>query len=142
MTTNSESAVETRILDIDTNGFQIALETEQANRRKHGSESVAYIAWEPSAGELNGRLRLEVAETVPEVTDAPYPLDYLSAFDSIPVLLADMQTATSSNTANLRWRNKDRYSVELWIDEEAPRNPETNHPAEAVGYILIEDIGQ
>jgi hypothetical protein len=45
--------------------------------------------------------------------------------------------ADGPDTANVRWRNKNASSVDVWIDEEESEDRETDHIAETVGYIAI-----
>jgi hypothetical protein len=50
-----------------------------------------------------------------------------------------MQTTNDTETANIRWQNKNLYSIELHISEEKSRDSELNHSNENVGYIIISD---
>ena len=66
-----------------------------------------YIAWEPSAGYMDG-LTYEISKT-----------------------------ANTMDTANVRWQNKDINAVKVKIEEEQSRNKETKHTTETVGYMLF-----
>ena len=144
-TLNDASPAVTRLREIDAGGFEVTLQAEERNAAPHASESIGYIAWEPSCGEVNG-LRFAAGQTLDEVThdpagiifaDACNPID--GAFNAAPVLLADMQTTDGPNTANLRWTNKGAYSVDVWVDEEQSRDTETDHTTEVVGYLAIRE---
>ena len=142
-TLNDYRPVTTRLREIDTTGFQVALQSEEASVIAHGTETVAYLAWEPSCGEVNG-LRFNVAATADDRTDTPVPVrfsgqctDKTTRFNTPPVVLAAMQTTGGPNTANLRWLYKLLDSVTFWIDEEQSRDSETEHATEAIGYLAI-----
>ena len=126
----------TRMRNIDSYGFELALQTEEAVTWEPGPETVAYVAWAVSSGELNG-MQFEVGRTGDDVTDAPALVRFSSSFGTAPTLVADMQTADGGDTANLRWRNKSPSSVELWVDEEQSRDSETTHTTEVVGYLAM-----
>ena len=54
-----------------------------------------------------------------------------------PAFLAGMQTTDGTNTANLRWDNKDSYGVDIRTHEEQSTDSETSHTSEVVGYIAV-----
>jgi PKD repeat protein len=134
---NGANAVATRLRNVDQYQFQLGLQEQESNRSKHPPETVAYIAWEHSSGELNGR-RFEVGATADEVTDRVHTIFYSTPFGLPPHFLADMQTVNDRDTANLRYMYRDSASVDVRIDEEASRDSETGHSAETVGYVLFE----
>jgi PKD repeat protein len=138
MTHNDARAVTTRMRSVGAYGFEIALQGEEASTVAHGAESVAYLAWEPSVGEING-LAFEVGRTFDEVTQAPHRLGFGQAFASPPVLFANMQSTDGGDTANLRWDNKGLYSADVWVDEEQSHDSEIDHTSETVGYLAIEE---
>ncbi|MGB5831679.1 MAG: hypothetical protein WBG92_06765 [Thiohalocapsa sp.] len=139
-TSNDPSSVTTRMRAIDQSGFELALRAEEASDWAHGIETVAYIAWEPSLGEVNG-LRYEVGQTFDEVTHKPHQIVFGSEFGAPPILLADMQTTDGGDTANLRWRNRGLFSIDVWVDEEQSKDREIKHTTERVGYIAIAVAG-
>jgi len=133
---NDATAVTTRLRNIDQTGFEIALQHQEANAVPHGLETVDYVAWEPSSGEVNG-LRFEVGQTFDEVTNKPERIFFAADFIAAPVLLADMQTADGGDTATLRWRNKGPLSADIWVAEEKSKDAETTHTTESVGFVAI-----
>ncbi len=144
---NDDRPVITRLRDVDTNGFQVELQSEEASIIAHGAETVAYLAWEPSCGEVHG-LRFNVRTTGDDRTDRPLPLrfpgqcaDKTARFTVPPVVLAAMQTTDGPDTANLRWMRRLLDSVTFWIDEEQSLDSETEHTTEDIGYIAIGRAG-
>jgi PKD repeat protein len=70
-TTNEADAVTTRVRNIDSSGFETGMQEQEKNAPQHASESIDYIAWEPSAGAIDG-ISFEVGRTSDVVTDSPY----------------------------------------------------------------------
>ena len=95
-----------------------------------------YIAWEPSAGYMDG-LTYEISKTANTVSHKFYTIQFNQNFLNDPIFMADMQTANSMDTANVRWQNKDINAVKVKIEEEQSRNKETKHTTETVGYMLF-----
>lgn len=133
---NGGQAVTTRVRHIRSQRFEVRMQEQERNAQVHVTETIAYIAWEPSAGTVDG-FTFEVNKTRNVMTHTLQTILYTTPFTNIPVFLADIQTVNGGNTANLRWANKDIYGVDVQIDEEQSKNRETNHTAEAIGYILI-----
>jgi PKD repeat protein len=136
-TRNEADAVDTRVEGIGNSGFQVGMQEQEANTQSHASETLAYIAWEPSAGTVDG-LDFEVGRTSDSVTDDPFTIPFGTVFAMPPVLLADMQTADGGNTGNLRWQNESESNVEIWVAEEQSNDSEIRHPTEVVGYGVFE----
>jgi hypothetical protein len=62
---------------------------------------------------------------------------FAQPFAQEPLFLAGQQTADAMDTANVRWKNKNVDSVDVFVSEEQSRNKETRHSAEVVGYVAI-----
>jgi hypothetical protein len=135
---NEPNAVVGRINNVSHDGFDYYLQREEKNKKKHGVENVSFIACESFSGVLN-QLKLEVGTTGNQVNHNFHYLSYNEKFLNIPYFLADMQTTNDTETANIRWQNKNLYSIELHISEEKSRDSELNHSNENVGYIIISD---
>lgn len=134
---NGSQAVTGRNGNVTTSGFNYNLQEQEAYTDGHGYETIAYIAWEPSSGEIDG-MSYEVGHT-PSGIDYRFKLVlFKSKFAISPNLVADMQTFSGFDTATLRYRNEDLLGVELSVAEESSRDEEVKHAAETVGYILLE----
>jgi hypothetical protein len=142
---NGSNAVTTRESNITPTGFQVMMQEQMANPQGHTFEDIDYIAWEvPSSAPVAlgtvGNLYYEVGPTLNAVTDQPYTLVYQSpadTFDVLPYFLAGMQTTKGSDTADLRWSDRDIDHVLLWVDEEQSQTTRVRHTGEAVGYVLL-----
>ena len=73
--------------------------------QQHGTAMVDYIAWEMSAGMVDGLL-FEVNNTADVVTNQVYVLRFTASFATPPMFLAEMQTYDEDDLATLRWSNK------------------------------------
>ena len=138
---NDPDAVVVRLRNVDTGGFDLKLQEQEANANNHQGEVISYIAWEPSAGTIDGFAFL-VDQTNDEVKHEIHTIGFGNIFDKTPVFLCDMQTTDGGNTANLRWQNKDAYAVEVLVDEEQSNDDEINHITEVVGFIGITKFTQ
>ena len=133
---NESDAVAARLRNINTQGFDFCMQEQESNSKNHTSESIDYIAWEPSAGNMDG-LTYEIGKTANTVKNNFYTIKFSRSFSNDPIFVADMQTADAMDTANVRWQNKDINAIEVKIDEEQSRNRETNHTTETVGYMVF-----
>lgn len=136
VTDNDRQAAAIRQRRIEPSGFELRLQHKEASKIDHGLERVAYLAWEPSIGEINGQ-PFEVSATLDAVTDTPYRIDFATPFEQAPVFLAQDQSADGGDTANLRWRTKRAGYVKVYIDEEQSKDSETRHTTETAGYISL-----
>jgi hypothetical protein len=67
-----------------------------------------------------------------------YTLSFAQNYSLPPVFVADMQTMSGTDTANLRWQTKQAKTVTVMVTEESSRNKETAHNKEVVGYLVID----
>ena len=125
-----------RMRNINIQGFEFRMQEQEFNSLGHLAETISYIAWEPSSGNIEG-LTFEVNKTENVVTHDFHSVTFGQDFMSSPMFLADMQTTNGDNTANVRWKNKDTYGVYVQIDEEQSEDIETGHVPEIVGYMVF-----
>jgi hypothetical protein len=136
---NETEAVVPRLNNIGTEGFLFRLQTQEADRSAPRAETIAYIAWEPTAGVLDG-ITYEIATSGKVVTDAFQALTFAANAGQTPAFIADMQSFNGTDSAGIRWRRKNTSSVQVQIDEEQSLDKEVRHVAENVGYILLSRI--
>jgi hypothetical protein len=126
-----------RVNNISREGFDFSLQTQESHSDAHqGIETISYIAWEPSAGTIDGITYL-IESTFNEITNNFHQVVFYPEFSRQPIFIADMQTRNGMDTANVRWRNKTVSGVEIQIDEEQSREREVNHTTEVVGYMAF-----
>ncbi len=141
-TVNEEDAVSSRVKKVTIQGFKFRMQEQESKdkaREGHITETISYIAWEPSLGSVDG-LTFEVGKTDDLVTRKPYKISFNQSFaDDAPVFIADMQTADGIDACNVRWKNKTESNVDVLIDEEKSLDREVTHTSEVVGYMLFAD---
>ncbi len=136
MSINDTHAVTDRVYNITTGGFDCRLQEQKSSTRLHSTETVSYIAWEPSKGSIDG-MTYEVAKTANAVTNKYYTIKFTSTFSGAPVFVADMQTLDEADTANLRWKYKYASYVTVYVAEEKSKSSYITHTTEVVGYLAI-----
>jgi hypothetical protein len=131
-----DETVPSRPQNITEDGFQIRVQQRIPDQLLQGTDTIAYIAWEPSSGTVDN-LTFEVSkmEQVPRHQFQNMP--FAEPFANLPVLLADVQMAKGEDVLNVRWGSKDFHSAEIIIDEEQDRDLDLGESAVDVGYIVI-----
>ena len=138
---NEGDAVVMRLKNITTTGFDYRIQEQESNAKQHAPETAGYIAWEPSAGSMDGFM-FEIGRTSNSVTHQFQSMPFDVPFTSPPVFLAGMQTTDGSDTAAVRWQSKQATGVEVKVEEEQSRDTETKHTTEAIGYMVFEAENQ
>ena len=140
-TCHEAQAVVTRNSNVSTKGFEVQMQEQEASDQVHGAESIGYVAWEPSRGEVNGFM-FEVGQAHNDITHQPHTLAFQSQFLVAPSFVAGQQTRHGSDTANLRCTEKSRSEVCFFVDEEQSGNEEVTHTTESVGFIALAEQPQ
>jgi hypothetical protein len=135
-TFNGGDAVTVRLGNVKASGFAYEMQEQESYEQAHTSETISYVAWEPSDSVIDG-VACEVARGGNSVDDQPQQLRFNQVFAQQPVFLADMQTTYGPNTAALRWQNRGISQIEIMVEEEQSLDEETNHAAEVVGYMAF-----
>jgi hypothetical protein len=112
------------------------MQEQEGNPKDHKAEKIAYVAWEPSSGQI-GDITYVVGKTADQVKHKNYSVQFTEPFTSSPAFIADMQTTDGGDTANVRFSSKTDHSVNVLIDEEQSRDTETKHTTEVVGYMVF-----
>lgn len=134
---NEEDAVTNRVQTISTRTFEFRMQEQERNVQSHATETICYLAWEPSSGSVNG-MPFETGRTQNAVTQVYQTVSFRQSFANPPVFVSGMQTTDSADTANVRCRNLGRFRVEIQIDEEQSGDTETSHATEVVGYVALQ----
>jgi hypothetical protein len=137
MTTNELSAVTTRHRTIDTQGFEVRVQEEQAADRVHALETVGWVAIEVGTGSYNG-LDFEVGMTPNEVTHLNYTLNFGTNFTVRPGFFAQMQTHDGGDPATVRHNGLTNRSATIFLEEERSFDAEIAHNPEVVGWLALE----
>jgi hypothetical protein len=135
-TASDLNAVAARLNSINSKGFRLCLQEQEANLQDHGPETVAYIAWQPSSGDFDG-VMFEVDRTARVITHAFADIIFTKSHAAEPVFMVQMQSAYGKDTADMLWDEKDQHGVAVRIAEETSRDAETKHVPEIVGYMAF-----
>jgi Fibronectin type III domain len=126
---------------ISNGGFRYRLETSSHHTSMDMPVSLAYVAWEPSWGTIDG-LTFEVKR----VSHVPYDLSHTIWFEEIfeatPVFLADVQGPADRGILGVRWEGKNFEGVMISIDPPPPPSPGTTQMPPVIGYIAIEEASR
>ena len=133
---NGSDTVTGRVRNVTIQNFDYTMQEQELGDQIHAIESIAYIAWEPSKGNISGR-SYEVVRTGNIVDHNLYTIQFLKNFANQPIFLADLQTSNGVDPANIRWKNKSTNSITLQVDEEESKDTEIDHATEMIGYIVF-----
>ncbi len=133
---NESGGVIGRMNNISTSGMNFKLQEQERNTLLHATETVAYIAWEPSAGIVNG-MAYDIAHAPGLITDRLAIMNFSTLFNNVPTVVTDMQSAVENDTATVRCKTVSAGSVELRIEEEKSLDKETYHAPEQTGYMAF-----
>lgn len=139
VTVNESDGISGRIKNIGLKSFAYYFREQEKNMNVHANETVHYIAWEPGKGTI-GSMQYEVGTTGRSVTNAWFTKNYTTAFNQVPLLLADMQTTNSTDTSALRLQANTASNFIVKVEEEQSKDSEVTHAAETVGYIAINQL--
>ncbi|MDB4777865.1 hypothetical protein OAG68_00245 [bacterium] len=133
-----QAAVATRARNIDTAGFQVRLQEEQAADRVHANESVAWIAIEETGvGTFADGSQYEASQTGEQVRNRPFRGTFSASFSGVPTFLAAMQTYVGGDVSTVRSRGLTDADFVINIEEERSADNEIGHVPESVGIFAL-----
>jgi hypothetical protein len=135
-TVNEADAVTTRLRRIRTWAFDFRMQEQELNVQRHATETVCYIAWEPSSGTVEG-LPFEVGRSNNVVPQTDQRVSFRQPFKTPPAFIAGIETTNGPDTASVRCRSLDVYQADVHIATEQSQSSGTNQTAEVVGYMVF-----
>ncbi len=137
-TDNDRDFVRTRQRNTSTNGFQIAMEEEEAfNNSGHGEETVGWLAISAGSGSWSQNNYL-AGTTGDKVTHNWHSIDFGNNFSRSPVVLSSIATYNESDSSGLRYGKLNNDRVDLKIQEDRTRDGEIKHTTEAVNFFALD----
>jgi hypothetical protein len=121
---------------IGRQGFQFRSQPWATEKPGAGTDTIAYIAWEPSSGTIAG-LSFQVGRSLAVRRDQFSTLAFDEVFSGAPIFLADIQAARGGNPLNLRWGSKDLAGIEVKIDEGPAADGGMPRPIDMVGFMVL-----
>ncbi|MCJ7824721.1 MAG: right-handed parallel beta-helix repeat-containing protein, partial [Anaerolineales bacterium] len=140
-----QSALDARFVDTrqqrgSSDGFEVALEGEEAETTSHGLESIGWLAIETKNGVWGGH-HYEASYTAEFVGTTWYSIFFGQGFSQTPRFLAGLTAYGEVDSAHLRYRALKPSSVELMVQEDKTKDQDMSHTWEAVGYLALEGDG-
>ncbi len=146
VTYNNTVPMISQMSSMDVSGFGYRLQKEEINTQPYAVETVAYIAWEPSQGSLNG-ISFEVGSVADVNSQQTTAIAFSGNYTNQPLLIADLQT-TNGGAVNLRWSDKSATGVNVLLDQEQSLSISTSinmqqapipatASAEDLGYLVL-----
>ena len=140
-TDNDASFVRTRQQNATNNGFDLALEEEEAYKSSgHGSETVAWLAISPGQGNWDGN-EFIAGNTGDQVTHNWYTIDFGNNFIDAPKFLGNIASFDGGDPSGLRYQNLTNGNVQIMIEEDTSKDSEKNHTTEDINFLAIEGEG-
>lgn len=134
------SALKTRVNNVTNTGFQVNLESQQADAAVTLlDESISYIAVSQGTGYLDGKVLSAVRTPAANVTNAFSALTFPAARTN-PLFIAQTQTANDLNPGEMRMQALSPTGVQVQFQEETSAEPDESHGSEVVGYIVLGDM--
>ncbi|NBD16308.1 MAG: hypothetical protein GVY04_09215 [Cyanobacteria bacterium] len=141
-TDNEEDLVVTRQNGATADGFQVAMQEEEALMNTgHTQETIGWLAMSSGSGSWDG-FSYAAGSTPDQVTDEWYGLEFGAGFSQAPNLLGSIASSDGGDYAGLRYQNLGSNSVQLKVEEEESADSETNHTTEAVSFLALEGTGK
>lgn len=131
-------AVKTRISSVTSTGFQVKIETQEADTTTLSNEGIGYVAISTGTGYLDGKILSAVRSTA-AITNSFSTVTF-PATRTNPVLIAQSQSANEADPGEIKMASLSSTSVQLRIQEEASADTETTHIAEDLGYLVLGDM--
>ncbi len=140
-TSNDSDFVRTRQRAATADGFQLALEEEEALKNTgHDLETVGWFAITPGTGTWNG-LSYQAGETPDSVRHQFYTLEFDTPFTVAPSFLGNIATFDGSDPSGLRYRNLTNSQVQIKIEEDQSLDSETGHTTEVINFLALGGSG-
>ena len=135
MTANDSDPVTTRVRNLSSSGFEIAMQEEEAKGDGHLPETLGWIAIEK--GSTSG-LKRNFTVLGGTVGDDPTRIPFSPVDRQFPVIIADVNSFRGFDPVTLRYRRLTQVSVDLLLQEEQSFDAETRHTSESVSIFVAE----
>ena len=137
-TNNGSDWVTTRIKEQSSQGFQLAMQEEEAlNKGEHTNEALGWLAIEQGVVSNDDTL-LQGGTTSRSHDHTRSKVSFEAGFDTAPSLIAKLSSFYGSDTANLRLQDITRTSFGVSVQEETSLDTELSHTTESVSFLALE----
>ncbi len=132
------TTVTPRVYRTKRGSFTVRLQEQEADvraGRRHGEETVHYIALSTGTGKVSGR-RMRVRRLGVNTSHRWRGIGFGSSYAD-PGLIVAMQSYKGSDPATARYRRLTATSAEIKVQEETSYDSETSHTDERFGWVVI-----
>lgn len=137
-TFNGSDWVTTRMKDQSEQGFQLAMQEEEAlNRGAHVKETIGWLAIDQGVAS-DGDTLLQGGTTGRSVDRDRTPVTFEQAFDVAPSVIAKLGSYYGADTANLRLDDISNISFGARVHEEQSLDRELSHTNESISFLALE----
>ncbi len=145
MTVNGNQPVDARVRNVTSKSFQVKLQEEEnggdgTGNREHFTETIGWVAMERRTSDGNGTAMFEIANTGNVVDHNGYNVNFEKSYtNDNRVLIGHDQTTNGGDAGTIRYRTNSytANSVQIYFQEEASKDSETNHKTEKYGYAVF-----
>ena len=140
-TNNGKSFVRTRQKSLSSDGFELAMEEEEALKLSgHAMETVGWLAIESGSGNWDG-LSYQAGSTGNNIDHSWDTVNFGQSFNSSPNLFASLASFNGGDAAGLRYRSLGASRVQLKVEEDQSLDRETTHASEIANFLAIAGSG-
>ncbi len=137
-TFNGADAVTTRLRNISSSGFQIAMDEQESKNDGHVSETLGWIAIAHGSGVTSDGRRI-ITATVDGISHVPTVVPFGTTLTRRhPVVVGEVATTRGQDPVFLRYRNPTASRIELYLQEEQSIDAEMSHVAEKASVFVAE----
>lgn len=140
VTANDAASSNVRVRNVVATSFEMKVQEEEAADGIHSDETVHYIMIEEGSGAVDG-VRFAAGATNDTQTDQPATISFGGKFNK-PAFFANIQTTHDADSVALRVLGSEITGAVIRIEEEMSSDAETSHPAESIGWLVMEAIWQ
>ena len=140
-TNNGKSFVRTRQKSASSDGFELAMEEEEALKLSgHATETVGWLAIESGSGSWDG-LEYQAGSTGNNIDHTWDTVNFGQSFERSPNLFASLASFNGSDAAGLRYRSLGVSGVQLKVEEDRSLDREIGHTSEIANFLAIAGSG-
>ena len=140
-TNNGKSFVRTRQKAASSDGFELAMEEEEALKLSgHATETVGWLAIESGSGSWDG-LDYQAGSTGNNIDHTWDTVNFGQSFDRSPNLFASLASFNGGDAAGLRYRSLGASAVQLKVEEDQSLDREIGHTSEIANFLAIAGSG-
>ena len=140
-TNNGKSFVRTRQKFSSRDGFELAMEEEEALKFSgHATETVGWLAIDSGSGSWSG-LDYQAGSTGRNINHTWDKVDFGQTFDRSPNLFASLASFHGGDSAGLRYRSLGASGVQLKVEEDRSLDSEIGHTLETANFLAVAGSG-